>query len=215
MAGKFGIANRATVLRDRNDRVPLDQLWQEIQDAVALYNAEKDALTGLLTYRTTNAADAMPQSLTPQKMEIASEYGVPVAIRPEAPHEILGYTFRDYDIASRLTKFFVRDASASQIRAAVTRMLEADRHTIQSVVLDRTFSKVEDRNDYLHQCLGAYDGTSNSKPPDFMGKSFSSGHSHYIALPAHRRYLHRTNGIRAVGRRDVTAAEPAPAAATS
>lgn len=180
MAGKFGIANKSTVLRDRNDRVPLDQLWQEIQDAVALYNAEKDVLTSLLTYRTTNAADAMPQSLEAQTMELASEHGVPVAIRPEAPHDILGYTFRDYDIASRLTRFFVRDASAEQIRAAVTRMLEADRATIQSVVLQRIFSPAEDRNEFAHACLGAYDGTSNSKPPSFMGRTFTSGHDHYI-----------------------------------
>ncbi|KRD19803.1 hypothetical protein ASE48_22530 [Mycobacterium sp. Root265] len=181
MAGKFGVANSATVLRDRNDRVPLDQLWQEIQDAVALYSAEVDVLTGLLTYRTTNAADAMPQSLTPGRLEIASEHGVPIAIRPEAPHDILGYTLRDYDIASRLTRFFCRDASASQIRAAVTRMLEADRATVQATVLQRMFSPAQERNEFAHQCLGAYDGTSNSKPPDFMGKTFTNGHAHQIA----------------------------------
>lgn len=181
MAGQFGIANSSTVLRDRNDRVPLDQLWQEIQDAVALYSAEVDVLTGLLTYRTTNAADAMPQSLTPGRLEVASEYGVPIALRPQAPHDILGYTLRDYDIASRLTRFFCRDASASQIRAAVTRMLEADRATVQTTVLQRMFSKVEERNDFAHQCLGAYDGTSNSKPPAYRGRTFASGHDHFIA----------------------------------
>ncbi|MEH3129125.1 MAG: hypothetical protein PGN27_04080 [Mycolicibacterium neoaurum] len=149
-------------------------------DAVELYNAEKDVLTGLLTYRLTNAADAMPQSLESQTMELASENGVSVAIRPEAPHDILGYTFRDYDITSRLTRFFVRDASAEQIRAAVTRMLEADRTTIQSVVLQCIFSAAEGRNEFAHQCLGAYDGTSNSNPSSFMGKTFSSGHSHLI-----------------------------------
>lgn len=179
--GKFGIANSATVLRDRNDRVPLDQLWQEIQDAVALYNAEKDVLTGLLTYETTNAADAMPQSLTPQLMELASEHGVPIALRPEAPHEILGYTFRDWDIASRLTRFFCRDASASQIRAAVTRMLEADRATIQSVVMRRLFSPAEDRNDFAHRCVGLFNGTDGGVPPSFMGRSFDAAHSHYLA----------------------------------
>ena len=181
MAGAFGIANSSTVLRNGADRVPLQNLWAEIEEAVRLYNAEKDVLTSLLTYSTVNAADAVAQSLTPTLMEESSEYGVPKAIRPDAPHELVGYRLVDHDLASRLSMRFCRDASAEQIRAVIVRMLEADRFTCQSAVLRRMFSTAVELNEYRHNCYGAYTGTDGSKPPDFMGRSFDTAHVHQIA----------------------------------
>lgn len=86
-----------------------------------------------------NPADDVPQSPTPQRVEPASEFGLPKSIRSDAPYLKVGYTQLDYDLMSALTKF-LRSACAEQVRAALTRMMESERHTIQAVIFEKLFA---------------------------------------------------------------------------
>ena len=57
----------------------------------------------LLSYPTTLVADAVPQSISSDSFEEATEFGVPRAIRPPSDVLKLGYQFKDFDISLRAT----------------------------------------------------------------------------------------------------------------
>ena len=122
-----GISTQGDVLVNQTaDGVDLNTIWAEIADALALYNTERSAVTRLLSYPTTVPADAVPQSVGTDSFEEATEFGVPRAIRPPSDVLKLGYTWKDWDISLRATWKFLRDATAEQVTAQVTRVLEAD-----------------------------------------------------------------------------------------
>ena len=98
----------------------------EIQEVLELYNRERSAVVQLLSYPTTLVADAVPQSISSDSFEEATEFGVPQAIQPPSDVLRLGYQFKDLDISLRATWKFLRTATAEQVQAQVTRCLEAD-----------------------------------------------------------------------------------------
>lgn len=176
-----GMAGQADVLgTGAAEHVNLDTVWDELERVTQLYNAEQDALVAALTYKTTEAAEASPQDMTPEPMEHASEYGTPRAIGPDSPHLITGFTLRDYDVASRYSARFLRDATRAQIDDQFRRMLRSDRARVHFNLLQRVFDPTEGSNEYAHRCFGAWSADS-VVPPSFMGKSFDGNHTHYIA----------------------------------
>ena len=96
-------------------------------------------MTRLISYPTTVPADAVPQSVSTDSFEEATEFGVPRAIRPPSDVLKLGYTWKDWDISLRATWKFLRDATAEQVTAQVTRVLEADNKLTTGTVLRRMF----------------------------------------------------------------------------
>lgn len=167
------------VVNTTADGVPIDQLWQEFEEVTRLWNTEKTTIADLLSYKTTLPAEYVAQSLTPEGMDEASEYGVPTGMAPRPQYAKLGFTLKDYDKATRLTTRFIRDASAEQVRAAATRVFEADERTIQGLVLGRLFSNVAGLNDFGHTVYSLYNG-DGMVPPAVQGKTFAGSHSHYI-----------------------------------
>ena len=102
------------------DGVDLNEIWAEVQDVLEMYNRERSAVVQLLSYPTTQVADAVPQSISSDSMEEATEFGVPRAIRPPSDVLLLGYQFRDFDISLRATWKFLRAATVQQVQAQVT-----------------------------------------------------------------------------------------------
>jgi hypothetical protein len=51
----------------------------------------------LLSYPPVAVADVIPQSVEGDSFEIATEFGVPTALREPADYLRLGYNFQDYD----------------------------------------------------------------------------------------------------------------------
>ena len=83
-----GISTLGDVLVNQTaDGVDLNQIWAEIQDVLELYNKERSAVVSLLSFPTTLVADAVPQSISSDSFEEATEFGVPRAIRP--PSDVL------------------------------------------------------------------------------------------------------------------------------
>lgn len=64
------------------DGVDLNVIWAEVAEVIKAWNAERSSLTNLLTFNTTNTADAIPQSRSADSFEEASEFGEPVAMKP-------------------------------------------------------------------------------------------------------------------------------------
>ena len=179
-----GISTQGDVLVNSSaDGVDLNQIWSTIQSVLNVWNKERSSVASLLSYTTTNVADAIPQSLSSESMELASEFGVPHSVREPATALPLGYTFNDYDLALRYTWKFLRDSTAEQIKSVFNRALEADNKLVNGSVLKRLFDPTEELNEHGHRCFGLWcnDGIT---PPPYLGKTFASSTSHYLASGA-------------------------------
>lgn len=174
-----GYQNRGSVLVNRTaDGVELNTIWDEIADALNLYNNERSAIASLVSFRTTRPGDAVPQSVNAERFEEATEYGVPTGVS-DPSYLKLGFTLKDYDLALRATWKYLRDATAEQIQNRVTRIFEADNNLTNSLVLNRLFSPATATNDQLLTCYGLWNG-DGQKPPAHMGLSFAGDHTHYL-----------------------------------
>lgn len=162
------------------DGVDLNAIWAEIADALAVYNTERSAIAQLVSFPTTLAADAVPQSVNDESFDEASEFGVPTALREPATYLKLGYTFKDYDKSLRATWRFLRDATAEQVTAQVTRIFEADNRLVNGTLLNRLFTPTEQANEWSHRCFGVWTGDDGITPPPYLGTTFTSDHSHYL-----------------------------------
>lgn len=161
------------------DGVDLNEIWAEIQDVLEMYNRERSAVVQLLSYPTTQVADAVPQSISSESMEEATEFGVPRAIRPPSDVLKLGYQFKDFDISLRATWKFLRAATAEQVQAQVTRCLEADNKLVTGTILRRLFTPTTELNDWNHTCYGLWNA-DGMVPPPYLGKTFDGAHTHYL-----------------------------------
>ncbi|MDO0975158.1 hypothetical protein [Mycolicibacterium frederiksbergense] len=161
------------------DGVDLGVIWQEVAAVVKAWNAERTALTNLLSFNTTNTADAIPQSRASDSFDEASEYGEPTALRPPTDHHLMGYTFKDFDKASRWTWKFLRDSTAEQVRAVANYALEADNKLVTGSILERLFDRTQVANEWSHPVYGLYNGDT-MVPPAYLGKPFAAAHQHYL-----------------------------------
>jgi hypothetical protein len=161
------------------DGVDLNQIWREVKAALDAWNAERGAIVNLLSYATINTGDAIPQATSDESFELASEYGEPESLRASSAHLLLGYTFEDYDKATRFTWRFLRDSTREQILAVANLALAADQKLVQGTILERLFSPDNDVNEWNHTCFGLYNGDS-FVPPAYLGKSFTGPHTHYL-----------------------------------
>lgn len=163
------------------DGVDLQVVWAEIRDALAIYNAERSTLARLLSYPTTLAADAVAQvSSTNESFDKASEFGIPTALREPADYLKMGFEFHDFDKATRFTWKFLREATAEQVSAQITRIFEADNRLVNGTILNRLFSPVARHNEWGHTCFGLWNGTDGYAPPPYLGRKFDTNVTHYL-----------------------------------
>lgn len=178
-----GFADQGAVLVNQtNDGVKLETLWQEIEDITKLWNTETKTIANLISYETTVPADAVPQTLQAESFDEASEYGVPQSMAAQDYLKV-GYDFRDWDKATRFTWKFLRDASAEQVRAQVTRILEADARLTTGLVLQRLFDNTPGTNDFQVPVYSVWND-DGIKPPAYMGKTFAGSHNHFLVSGA-------------------------------
>lgn len=176
-----GISVRGDVLVNRlSDGTDLNDIWAEVQDVLTVWNRQRRSITDLLSFRTVNVNDVVPQSWTTDSFEEATEFGIPRAIRPPSDYLRLGYPFRDFDLRTAFTWKFLREATVEQIQAHVTRTLEADNKLCTNTVMNAVFGKITRTNDWGNTVypLWAADGMS---PPPYMGKTFDGTHTHYLS----------------------------------
>jgi hypothetical protein len=175
-----GISTQGDVLVNTTaDGVDVNAIWAEIADALALYNAERSAVARLLSYPTTVPADAVPQSISSDSFEEATEFGVPRAIRPPTDVLKLGYSWKDWDLSLRFTWKFLRDATSEQVTASTTRALEADNKLVNGTVLRRLFGPTAVLNDWNINVYGLWNA-DGMVPPPYLGKTFDGNHTHYL-----------------------------------
>lgn len=165
------------------DGVDLNVIWEQVAAAIDAWNAERSALTSLLAFNTTNSADAIPQAASSESFEIATEFGEPEALRAPTAHLLAGYTFEDYDLATRWSWKFLRSATKEQILAQANFALEADNKLVNGAILQRLFDNTTEQNEWAHTVYPIFNGDS-VVPLDYLGKSFTAPHNHFLVSGA-------------------------------
>lgn len=175
-----GINTHGDVLVNQSaDGVDLNQLWAEVQAVLSAWNSERSAVASLLSYYTINAADAVPQAISDDSFELASEFGVPNSIAAPGNAILLGNTLKDYDKAARFTWRFLRDSTAEQVSAVTNYALAADNKLTNGLILNRLFNPTPATNDFGHNCYGLW-SADGMVPPPYLGKTFDGTHNHYL-----------------------------------
>src|SRR5690606_7061834 len=86
------------------------------------------------------------------------------------------------------TEKFLMDASQAQVDAQHAAALEANNRLLFAATLRALMTKTtlgsRPTNEQGVDIFSLYDGSSDSKPPTFAGKTFSSGHTHYLVSGA-------------------------------
>lgn len=166
------------------DNVDLNHIWNKVQQTVNKWNETRTALSSLLSFWHTNSADAIPQSSAVHRLQVATELGEPEAIRPPGEYLKLGYTFEDYDAASRWSWKALRDMTADQVHATFNYALESDNYTVNTPILQRILDPEQAENENMTPVYGLYTGSDGITPPTYLGKTFSPNHSHYMVSGA-------------------------------
>lgn len=156
-------------------------LWTEFQETLAIYNARRTALVGILTFPVTQLIEDVPV-IGESQFEEASEYGLPQGVRPSLNYNSIAYDFKDYDVATRFTWKFLRDASAQQVEAVHQQILNADnkllfRKVMEAIYDNRDRSTLINRTAYSVVPLYNADGVI---PPPYKNTTFSGSHTHYL-----------------------------------
>jgi len=165
------------VLADGTD---LNAIWAELRTVLSAWNTERSAVAQLLSYDTTNTADAVPQSIVDESFEVASEFGEPVSLRVPSEYLLLGYTLEDYDRATRFTWKALRHMTAEQVRSAVDGVMAADNKLVNGLIMRRLFDNTHGVNEWGHTTYPLWSG-DGVKPPTWAGKEFDGSHTHYLA----------------------------------
>jgi len=182
---EHGYNAEGDILNVTADGRDITGLWTEFQQTLAIYNERRTTLVGILTFPIQQLVEDVPV-IGETNFELASEFGVPVGVRPRVQYNSLAYDFHDYDVASRFTWKFIRDASAQQVEAVHQQILNADnrllfRKVMEAIFDNRDRSTLVNRTAYTVVPLYNADGVV---PPPYKNTTFAGSHSHYLVSGA-------------------------------
>lgn len=165
-----------------NDGTDLNELYAEFQATLNEWNMSRAAFVALFTYPVTRLIERVPQA-GESMFEEASEFGVPKAVRPAISYFELAYDYKDYDLATRYTWKYLRDADAREIEAIHQQALNGDNRLIFRKVMEAFF----DKNGRTAEITGnnynvypLYNG-DGMVPPKYKMTTFTGNHTHYMA----------------------------------
>lgn len=183
--GDGGYQTGGDVVTTTQDGVDLNAMWDQYQQTLAYWNQRKTGLVGLFTYPVTSLVENVPQ-VGKAVFEEASEFGEPQAGKIKVSYIQLGYDFKDYDVASRWTWRFLRDADARQVAAMHNAYLMADADLVFRKVMEAIF---DNRNrstivrQQAYEVYPLYNG-DGMVPPDYGTNTFDGTHDHYLVSGA-------------------------------
>ena len=169
------------IVSKTSDGADLNQLYAEFRDVLKIWNDNLDTLVSLISYRTVSPAEYLLQSADGARMERASEFGAPKAVKSE-PATVVGFDFEDYDIATRWSYRYLRSASKAQIQSSFDNIMSGHNKAVVSATLQRLFDNASHITPEGNQSVGQWAG--DMKPPSHLGKSFAADHNHYLVSGA-------------------------------
>ena len=175
-----GTNTEGDVITQTVDGRDLNEMWRELQDTIAAWNAGRTALVNALTFAVTQPIEDVPQGFTTD-FEEASEFGEPKGTRGGA-YFSMAYDFKWYDVAARFTWKYLAEATAAQVESVHTSILEADNRLVFNLVMKAIFNNVNRTADIRSQSYNVYpfynaDGTV---PPQYANNTFTGSENHYL-----------------------------------
>lgn len=179
--GSKGINAAGDIVTETTDGVSLNDLWNTYQAMLAEFNAKRDVLLNFLTWRTTKAGESTVGAGTQADFEEATEYGVPVGIRPDAPPtSMFGYTFKWYDLGARFTWQFLLDADSQQVDAIANMAAEADNRNVFMLTMKTLFNTAQRTNKEGQTVYPFFAGAVGDQPEDYGTTTFADQHQHFV-----------------------------------
>ena len=185
--GARGFNQSGDVVTETADGRPLNDLWNEYQQALGMYNAERDRLLQILTFPVTKVIEDVFQGGDTVDFEEASEFGVPRSVRSTPPtYYSLGYAFKWWDIGARFTWEFLAESDADQVDNLNNLILEADNrnqfvHVFKQILNNVT--RTASINNQNYSVFPIYNGDS-TVPPRYKQTVHSSAHQHFLSSGA-------------------------------
>lgn len=176
----------ADLLTKTADGRDLNDLWTDYQAVLAQWNADRQRMINLLTFPVTENVESVPIIGSSGDFEEASEYGVPVSIRPAVAEYSFGYDFKWYDLAARFTWQFMADAPQSRLDAVQNQALESDSRLVYTKIMKRIFNPTNNLATIDGNAFNVYtfyNGTGQAPPP-YKSNTFASDHTHFLASGA-------------------------------
>lgn len=176
-----GYQTAGDIVTQTIDGIDLNSMWDQYQQTLAYWNSRKLGLVALFTYPVTSLIENVPQ-VGEATFEEASEFGEPQAGKIGVDYIQLGYDIRDYDVASRWTWRFLRDADARQVAAMHNSYLMADGALVFRKVFEAIFDNRNRSTKIRNQAYNVYPlyNGDGMVPPNYGDKTFDGTHSHYL-----------------------------------
>jgi hypothetical protein len=177
-----GYQTQGDIIQSTADGIDLNALWAEFQQVLDIYNEKRASLVALMTFPVNQLIETVPQG-GEASFEMASEFGEPKALRADINYFQLAYDFHDYDLATRYTWKYLRDADRRQVEALHQQALGADNRLIFKKVMEALFNNANrdaDINRQNYTVFSLYNGTDGAVPPKYKDITFTNTHSHYM-----------------------------------
>lgn len=185
--GAKGYNETANLLTRTVDGVPLDELWTEFVQTLAILNEQRTPLVERLTFQVERPFEQVMPILT-EEFEEADEFAQPVGIRLGQPWN-MGYPLKYYDLGVRFTFRWLGRATSGEVRALNNTALEADYRLIYRTLFNRIFNNrtvvatLEDTGTVVNT-YPFYNGAVDTlpvAPPSWKSYDFATSHNHYLA----------------------------------
>lgn len=174
-----GFSEEGDLLARTLDGAAYNDLWDEFQTVLGILNGQRSTLTNHLSFRTDRSADAVAQTIGDDDFEPASEFGVPQSIKSSPEILTVGYPFGDWDLATRFTGRFLRDATRGEVETVHSRAIAADNKLITTAILNRVLDPTPGENSDGKTVYGLYSG-DDFLPPRHGFRTYTAPHNHYL-----------------------------------
>lgn len=193
-----GYNTSGDILTRTRDGQDLNAIWDEYQRLLGEFNAARQPLIDLLSFTTNQVIEDVVQP-GQEQFEEATEFGIPVGIRPMPAPLARAYPFKWYDTRAAYTFQFLaggpgqsQGASSGQLDTIMEQVLEADNNLQFQLVMKALFNNA-DRTTLIDgvsfPVTPLWNGTGVFTPPMYKGKTFASTHNHYVATGSTQTYI--------------------------
>lgn len=196
-----GYGTSADILTRTRDGQDLNNIWQTYQEALASFNATRQPLTDLLSFTVTDIIEDLIQPNT-ERMEQATEFGIPVSVRPAPVVTQRAYPFYWWDTRAGYTFQFLaggpsssNGASSQQLDTILNQVMEADNLLQFEQIMKALFNNAN-RTASVDQVAGAtpytvtalYNADGSYIPP-YKGQTFAGSHQHYLSTGSAQAWI--------------------------
>lgn len=204
-----GYNTSGDILTRTRDGQDLNAIWDQYQEMLRQFNEARQPLMNLLSFTTNQVIEEVVQP-GQEAFEEASEFGIPVGIKPMPTPQARAYPFKWYDTRAAYTFQFLaggpgqsQGASSRQLDTIMEQVLEADNNLQFQLVMKALFNSAN-RNtliDGVSFPVTALYNADSTFIPSYKGQTFNGAtHTHYTTTGAAQAWVFDPNDFTAVAR---------------